>query len=86
MRTAAERAAEATRQAAAAAEAARAAAHVDAVVRVPLWGHAVLCAASVALTVAAAAWVAHRLYKLEKRSEVRLQLTSPVMNSHLVNF
>ena len=69
--TAAERAAEAARQAAEAADAARAAAHVDTVLRVPLWAHAVVCAASVVFTLGAAAWVAYRLYTLEKEhSEV----------------
>ena len=62
---AAERAAEASRQAAAAAEAARAAAHVDAVLRLPLWAHSVVCAISVVLTLAVAAWAAHRLHTLE---------------------
>ena len=68
---AAQHAVEASRaQAAAAAEAARAVAHVDAVMRVPLWGHAAVCAVSVAVTLAAAAWASHRLYTLEQaRSE-----------------
>lgn len=71
-----DKAMEAARQAAAAADAARAAAHVEAVTRVPMWGHAAVCAVSVTVTIATAAWLSHKLHRMEEKEAEVLQQVS----------